>query len=171
MGFRGADLLKWVKAVLTTHAAYLMAVSALLKLGQLLEGLCSQNPKLVTALGTLYQLIESRISTYGRLSKLQGKLNLLMTQVSSQEESQEDREADHKPLLMYQDGERDFLLLLSSHYFFSYSDDFLSTSFSFSESSEDEFPIEEMIGEQDAMEVICFFLSRNVLLNFVVQSE
>ncbi|ELT88135.1 hypothetical protein CAPTEDRAFT_102327 [Capitella teleta] len=61
---RGPLLLKWVKTVLTMHTSYLMTF-----------------PELVDGLSSLYQLIESRVSTYGRLSRLQGKLNLLLAQV------------------------------------------------------------------------------------------
>jgi hypothetical protein len=39
-------------------------------------------PDLVEQLGTLYQLMESRVKTFQKLSNLHGKLILLVTQVS-----------------------------------------------------------------------------------------
>lgn len=41
-----------------------------------------QLPDLVPQLGTLYQLMESRVKTFQKLSHLHGKLILLITQVS-----------------------------------------------------------------------------------------
>lgn len=48
----------------------------------LLVYLLFQLPDLVHQLGTLYQLMESRVRTFQKLSHLHGKLILLVTQVS-----------------------------------------------------------------------------------------
>lgn len=60
--------------------------------------------------------------------------------VSSQEQTEEEKEAQNRPLLMYKDGQymlkiRFYLILL------------------FLESSDDEFPIEDMLGDRDELEV------------------
>lgn len=48
-----------------------------------LQLLCFQQlPDLVTQLGVLYHLIENRVKMFHKLSKLHGKLFLLITQVS-----------------------------------------------------------------------------------------
>lgn len=48
----------------------------------LLIHLCIQQlPDLVTQLGVLYHMIESRVKVFHKLTKLHGKLYLLMTQV------------------------------------------------------------------------------------------
>ena len=38
-------------------------------------------PDLVKTLGGLYAMMESRVSTYGKLCKLQGRLDLMLSQV------------------------------------------------------------------------------------------
>uniref|UniRef100_A0A8C8YP34 WD repeat domain 43 n=1 Tax=Prolemur simus TaxID=1328070 RepID=A0A8C8YP34_PROSS len=58
-------MVQWLKCVLTVHASYLSTL-----------------PDLIPQLGTLYQLMESRVKTFQKLSHLHGKLILLITQVS-----------------------------------------------------------------------------------------
>ena len=40
-----------------------------------------QHPELVALLGQLYQMMDSRVAVFGRLSRLQGKLDLMLSQV------------------------------------------------------------------------------------------
>uniref|UniRef100_A0AAR2L8L3 WD repeat domain 43 n=1 Tax=Pygocentrus nattereri TaxID=42514 RepID=A0AAR2L8L3_PYGNA len=56
----------WLKAVLTQHTSYLSSL-----------------PDLVSQLGVLYHMIESRVKLYHQLTRLHGKLYLLMTQVQN----------------------------------------------------------------------------------------
>ncbi|XP_063300153.1 WD repeat-containing protein 43 [Pelobates fuscus] len=65
------QMVKWLKAVFVSHASYLSTL-----------------PDLVPQLGTLYQLIESRVKTLQKLSRLNGKLYLLVTQVAAYEKAQ-----------------------------------------------------------------------------------
>ncbi|XP_053315468.1 WD repeat-containing protein 43 [Spea bombifrons] len=64
-------MVKWLKAVFVSHASYLSTL-----------------PDLVPQLGTLYQLVESRVKTLHKLSRLNGKLYLLVTQVAAYEKAQ-----------------------------------------------------------------------------------
>ncbi|XP_024863799.1 WD repeat-containing protein 43 isoform X2 [Kryptolebias marmoratus] len=61
--FMAIQMLRWLKAVLTHHTSYLASL-----------------PDLVTQLGVLYHMIESRVKMFHKLTKLHGKLHLLMTQ-------------------------------------------------------------------------------------------
>uniref|UniRef100_A0A8C7S566 Small-subunit processome Utp12 domain-containing protein n=1 Tax=Oncorhynchus mykiss TaxID=8022 RepID=A0A8C7S566_ONCMY len=57
-------MVRWLKAVLMQHTSYLSSL-----------------PDLVSQLGVLYHMIESRVKMFHKLTKLHGKLYLLMTQV------------------------------------------------------------------------------------------
>ncbi|XP_072266079.1 WD repeat-containing protein 43 [Pyxicephalus adspersus] len=61
-------MVRWLKAVLTNHASYLSTL-----------------PDLVPQLGSLYQLMEARVKTLQKMSRLNGKLYLLITQVATAE--------------------------------------------------------------------------------------
>ena len=43
-----------------------------------------QFPELVDKLGLLYQMMEHRVDMFGRLTKLQSKLDIILSQVSPQ---------------------------------------------------------------------------------------
>uniref|UniRef100_A0A3P8RAC0 Small-subunit processome Utp12 domain-containing protein n=1 Tax=Astatotilapia calliptera TaxID=8154 RepID=A0A3P8RAC0_ASTCA len=66
LSYRAALMVRWLKAVLMHHTSYLASL-----------------PDLVTQLGVLYHMIESRVKMFHKLTKLDGKLYLLMTQVSA----------------------------------------------------------------------------------------
>ncbi|XP_006880747.1 PREDICTED: WD repeat-containing protein 43 [Elephantulus edwardii] len=72
-----ALMVQWLKCVLMVHASYLSTL-----------------PDLVSQLRTLYQLMDSRVRTFQKLSHLHGKLILLITQVKSSEEESDDEIAD-----------------------------------------------------------------------------
>ena len=60
---------------------------------------------MIDSLGTVYEMINARIKLFPQLAKLQGKLQLVMSQVSSQAEAlQTANEKDIQPLLYYQDS-------------------------------------------------------------------
>ncbi|XP_068752462.1 WD repeat-containing protein 43-like isoform X2 [Montipora capricornis] len=64
---RGDKLVPWIKHILSAHMAYLVTV-----------------PDLVTSLSGLYAMVESRVSISSKLCKLQGRLDLMLSQVDSQ---------------------------------------------------------------------------------------
>ncbi|KAJ8308007.1 hypothetical protein KUTeg_012881 [Tegillarca granosa] len=72
----GEVLVKWTKAVLTTHTSFLLS------------------------------MMESRTAVLGKLSRLQGKLDLVLSQITSQEQQEEAVEIN-QPLLMYQEDSSD----------------------------------------------------------------
>ncbi|KAK6177405.1 hypothetical protein SNE40_015512 [Patella caerulea] len=83
-------LLKWLKAVLITHTSYLMTFQ-----------------EIVDSLSSLYQLMEARVGMFSRLSRLQGKLDLMLSQITSQEQEEEDTSAQQTPLLLYHEESSD----------------------------------------------------------------
>uniref|UniRef100_A0AAQ5XXT2 Small-subunit processome Utp12 domain-containing protein n=1 Tax=Amphiprion ocellaris TaxID=80972 RepID=A0AAQ5XXT2_AMPOC len=64
LSYRAVLIVRWLKAVLMHHTSYLASL-----------------PDLVTKLGVLYHMIESRVKMFHKLTKLHGKLYLLTTQV------------------------------------------------------------------------------------------
>jgi len=64
---RSMGQIKWVRALLTQHTALLMS-----------------QPELVRSLTPLYQLVEARVQTYHKLLKLEGRLDLALSQVAGQ---------------------------------------------------------------------------------------
>eukprot|EP00058_Branchiostoma_floridae_P019053 XP_002604542.1 hypothetical protein BRAFLDRAFT_122327 [Branchiostoma floridae] len=54
---------QWLRAVLETHTSYLMTC-----------------PDVLSSLGSLYELLDSRVATFSKLSRLQGKLKLVLSQ-------------------------------------------------------------------------------------------
>uniref|UniRef100_A0A5F9D081 WD repeat-containing protein 43 n=1 Tax=Oryctolagus cuniculus TaxID=9986 RepID=A0A5F9D081_RABIT len=60
-------------------------------------------PDLVPQLGTLYQLMESRVKTFQKLSHLHGKLILLITQVTASEKTKGAASPDQKAKVVYEE--------------------------------------------------------------------
>ncbi|EGV98327.1 WD repeat-containing protein 43 [Cricetulus griseus] len=79
-------MVQWLKCVLTIHASYLSTL-----------------PDLVHQLGTLYQLMESRVKTFQKLSHLHGKLILLITQVTASEKTKKMPSPGQKAKLVYEE--------------------------------------------------------------------
>ncbi|XP_053568620.1 WD repeat-containing protein 43 [Bombina bombina] len=79
-------MVRWLKAVLVHHASYLSTL-----------------PDLVPQLGMLYQLMETRIKTLQKLTRLNGKLYLLITQVSAYERAQKQKDVNQKAKLVYEE--------------------------------------------------------------------
>ncbi|XP_062934310.1 WD repeat-containing protein 43 isoform X2 [Cynocephalus volans] len=79
-------MVQWLKCVLTVHASYLSTL-----------------PDLVAQLGTLYQLMESRVKTFQKLSHLHGKLILLITQVTASEKTKGMTSPGQKAKLVYEE--------------------------------------------------------------------
>ncbi|XP_043915822.1 WD repeat-containing protein 43 [Protopterus annectens] len=79
-------MVRWLKAVLTLHSSYLSTL-----------------PDLIPQLGMLYQLMESRVKTLQKLTRLHGKLYLLIAQVSSSEKMQNMGDASQTAKLVYEE--------------------------------------------------------------------
>uniref|UniRef100_A0ABI7WP53 Small-subunit processome Utp12 domain-containing protein n=2 Tax=Felis catus TaxID=9685 RepID=A0ABI7WP53_FELCA len=115
-------MVQWLKCVLTVHASYLSTDIEGLQKSEMLLGcvpsrhchwMCRQIlggqwlntwlPDLVPQLGTLYQLMESRVKTFQKLSHLHGKLILLITQVTASEKSKGMTCPEQKAKLVYEE--------------------------------------------------------------------
>ncbi|XP_046371992.2 WD repeat-containing protein 43-like [Haliotis rufescens] len=82
---------KWLKTVMAVHTSYLMTF-----------------PEIVDKLSSLYQMMDARVSMFTKLSRLQGKLDLVLTQITSHDqEDEEDAGKSQQPLLLYQDESSD----------------------------------------------------------------
>lgn len=66
---RASDLMPWIQTVVMLHTSFLMTIPDLN----------------VTSLSGLYQTVDSRLSTYPKLLKLSGRLDLLLSQISYRE--------------------------------------------------------------------------------------
>ncbi|XP_077990274.1 WD repeat-containing protein 43-like [Glandiceps talaboti] len=87
---RGTIILRWVKALFTIHTSYL-----------------STFPEIIQKLSVLYQMMDQRIQTYSKLSRLQGKVSLMMSQITSQAEEAVSKTLNTKPLMVYQEDSSD----------------------------------------------------------------
>ncbi|KAM9842007.1 WD repeat-containing protein 43 [Aulostomus maculatus] len=83
-------MVRWLKAVLMHHTSYLASL-----------------PDLVTQLGVLYHMIESRVKMFHKLTKLHGKLYLLMTQVAINDHGNTVTDVDHTAKLVYEEESSD----------------------------------------------------------------
>ncbi|XP_022607024.1 WD repeat-containing protein 43 [Seriola dumerili] len=88
--FTAVLMVRWLKAVLMHHTSYLASL-----------------PDLVTQLGVLYHMIESRVKMFHKLTKLHGKLYLLMTQVATSDNSNSVTDVDHTAKLVYEEESSD----------------------------------------------------------------
>ncbi|XP_027030987.2 WD repeat-containing protein 43 [Tachysurus fulvidraco] len=88
--FAAILIVQWLKAVLTQHTSYLSSI-----------------PDLVSQLGALYHMIESRVKLYQQLTRLHGKLYLLMTQVATSNSSHKVADLDLKAKLVYEEESSD----------------------------------------------------------------
>ncbi|XP_041353730.1 WD repeat-containing protein 43-like [Gigantopelta aegis] len=87
----GSNTVKWIKTVLAIHTSYLITC-----------------PDIIEKLSGLYQMMDSRVSTFSKLSRLQGKLDLMLAQISTNDAEEEDASGKtEQPLLMYQDESSD----------------------------------------------------------------
>jgi U3 small nucleolar RNA-associated protein 5 len=87
---RCESLAKWIKSILLTHMSYLMT-----------------NPSLAENLAPLYQTVDSRISVFNKLMKLQGRLDALDQQVRTKSQSMQLKDDDFAiPMAVYdEDGD------------------------------------------------------------------
>ena len=47
--------------------------------------ICLQFPEIIDTFSSLYQMMDSRVEVFGKLSRLQGKLDIMLSQVSIEE--------------------------------------------------------------------------------------
>uniref|UniRef100_A0A673KWP3 WD repeat-containing protein 43-like n=1 Tax=Sinocyclocheilus rhinocerous TaxID=307959 RepID=A0A673KWP3_9TELE len=92
--FAALLIVQWFKAVLTQHTSYLSSL-----------------PDLVSQLGSIYHMIESRVKLYQQLTRLHGKLYLLMTQVATNNSAKNVGNISHKAKLVYEEGKELFIFL------------------------------------------------------------
>ncbi|XP_068607967.1 WD repeat-containing protein 43 [Brachionichthys hirsutus] len=88
--FIASLMVRWLKAVLMHHTSYLASL-----------------PDLVAQLGVLHHMIESRVKMFHKLTKLHGKLYLLMTQVATSDSSNAVAGVDHTAKLVYEEESSD----------------------------------------------------------------
>merc|ERR1711884_384667 len=80
-----------MRTVLTVHTSHLMAF-----------------PDLVDSLSGIYAMMDSRVCLFNRMSRLQGKLDLMLSQLGSQASSEEEEPlGSQQPLLLYNDDSSD----------------------------------------------------------------
>ncbi|EMP24518.1 WD repeat-containing protein 43 [Chelonia mydas] len=84
--YSACHMVRWLKSVFTIHASYLSTL-----------------PDLVPQLGMLYQLMESRVKTLQKLSRLHGKLYLIITQVAALEKIQDATDINQTAKLVYEE--------------------------------------------------------------------
>lgn len=80
-----------MKAVLTIHAGQLLA-----------------NPEITETFAPLLSLVETRLGLLAPLTKLRGRLDLLVDQISSSSETFEANRDPEESLLVYQDAGMNF---------------------------------------------------------------
>ncbi|KAG7466072.1 hypothetical protein MATL_G00160950 [Megalops atlanticus] len=88
--YSAALMVRWLKAVLLQHTSYLSTL-----------------PDLVSQLGVLYHMIEGRVKMLQKLTRLHGKLYLLMTQVAAGEHVHTVTDVDHTAKLVYEEESSD----------------------------------------------------------------
>jgi len=85
----GLSLIIWMRAVLIQHTSYLMTV-----------------PELVKLLAELYTTIDSRVSVLDDMLKLQGRMDLLLSQINNKRDKQT-FETENIPQEVYNEEEED----------------------------------------------------------------
>ncbi|XP_030854848.1 WD repeat-containing protein 43 [Strongylocentrotus purpuratus] len=90
----GLVIAHWTKEVLRERASYLMTC-----------------PELMLRLSHIYETINTRTSNGGKLSRLHGKLDLMLAQISSQDDTVEASHTD-QALMLYEDESSDELDLM-----------------------------------------------------------
>uniref|UniRef100_H3CU26 WD repeat domain 43 n=1 Tax=Tetraodon nigroviridis TaxID=99883 RepID=H3CU26_TETNG len=88
--FTAVLMTRWLKAVLVHHTSYLASL-----------------PDLVTQLGLLYYTIESRVKMFHKLTKLHGKLYLLISQVAEHERKPTATTVEREAKLVYEEESSD----------------------------------------------------------------
>ncbi|XP_019382238.1 PREDICTED: WD repeat-containing protein 43 [Gavialis gangeticus] len=84
--YSASQMVRWLKTIFSIHASYLSTL-----------------PDLVPQLGMLYQLMESRVKTLQKLSRLHGKLYLLITQIAALEKIQDVSDVNQTAKLVYEE--------------------------------------------------------------------
>ena len=83
---RGVTLVVWIKSILISHTAHLLAV-----------------PELTATLSPLYQTVDERMQSFKPMLKLSGRLDLVMSQISLRREQNVD--VDLEPAAVYVEDE------------------------------------------------------------------
>ncbi|XP_057715753.1 WD repeat-containing protein 43 [Corythoichthys intestinalis] len=88
--FSAVLMVRWLRAVLMHHTSYLSSL-----------------PDVVSQLGVLYHIIESRVKMFHKLTKLHGKLYLLVSQVATNNSTNKVSDVDHTAKLVYEEESSD----------------------------------------------------------------
>ncbi|CAF1568374.1 unnamed protein product, partial [Didymodactylos carnosus] len=83
---KGLIASKWLRVVLSTHTSYLMTC-----------------PDISERLGPMYELIEARTRLYPKLSRLHGKLMLIASQMTTQNDILTTDEISSRPKLIFEE--------------------------------------------------------------------
>ena len=62
-----------------------------------------QFPEIIETFSVLYRMMDSRVNMFGKLSRLQGKLDLMLSQIATQTQ-EEEKPVTQQPLLQYEEG-------------------------------------------------------------------
>ncbi|XP_053393117.1 WD repeat-containing protein 43-like [Mercenaria mercenaria] len=79
----GISQVVWTQTVLAVHTSYLMTF-----------------PEIVETFSTLYQMMDSRVTMLGKLSRLKGKLDIMLSQISAQTQDQGEEPGAGQPALL-----------------------------------------------------------------------
>ncbi|XP_022103802.1 WD repeat-containing protein 43-like [Acanthaster planci] len=86
----GLVLAQWTKVVLRERASYLMTC-----------------PELLTKLSQVYEMINTRTHQSTRMMRLHGKLDLMLAQIASQKQCEEEQDRPMKAALIYEEDSSD----------------------------------------------------------------
>eukprot|EP01095_Lingulamoeba_sp_RSL-Kostka_P000218 TRINITY_DN1033_c1_g1_i2.p1 TRINITY_DN1033_c1_g1~~TRINITY_DN1033_c1_g1_i2.p1 ORF type:complete len:393 (+),score=181.85 TRINITY_DN1033_c1_g1_i2:485-1663(+) len=87
---RANQLIPWIRAILIVHASYLISV---------------KNKSSVQSLFSLYETVESRVSVFNQFLKLSGRMDLLMSQISTLQQQQQQQQNQSKKHITYNEDE------------------------------------------------------------------
>ncbi|XP_060593577.1 WD repeat-containing protein 43-like [Ruditapes philippinarum] len=79
----GISQVVWIQTVLAVHTSYLMTF-----------------PEIVETFSGLYQMMDSRVTMLGKLSRLKGKLDIMLSQISAQTQAQGEEPGASQPALL-----------------------------------------------------------------------
>ncbi|KAL4237474.1 WD repeat-containing protein 43 [Mactra antiquata] len=77
----------WIQTLLAVHTSYLTTF-----------------PEIIEAFSMLYQIMDSRVTMLGKLSRLKGKLDIIISQISAQTKEEEDHGTEQQALLQFEES-------------------------------------------------------------------
>ncbi|KAF6035969.1 WDR43 [Bugula neritina] len=92
-GTANIPLVKWIKALLHIHASYLATF-----------------PELVEKLQKMYNIVENRVAQVGSFTRLQGRLDLTLSQIARQKDDEQGAEASAALLTLQDESSGDEMM-------------------------------------------------------------